>query len=374
MSADQLSLDLRYLDGDMLRTANGKEFYYEHRGQDGPDLTIVNNFFLVAPIWRNFTERLVLRNRILTYDLRNQGASTHDPEEDMVWRDHVDDLEAVLDGLGIERTCLLGTSISALICRDFAIAHPSRVSGLILVGPACTTFGGGARWRAVTRAWANSLRTGGPEALWDHLYSMVFGEATMDRLGAAGYLGLREAFAALHSADAAQANLRSSLMASADPALLRDIKCPTLLLVGEEDFLWSPTALQRVGQFIGDLTTICLPEVGHLPFLDDTNVFESAVQSFLDRIGQREKGGGPLPRLRQLLGEVLGDRAELPDTGLDQRPLAELGLDSWAFVRLLASIEREFGIEWDVDVPMSALRNLEAIAAMIDRVPGKGRR
>ena len=69
------SYDLKYDGEHLIEVPGGAELYYELRGQ-GPQLTIINNFFIISPLWRNFTTRLVTRNRILTYDLRNQGASS----------------------------------------------------------------------------------------------------------------------------------------------------------------------------------------------------------------------------------------------------------------------------------------------------------
>jgi pimeloyl-ACP methyl ester carboxylesterase len=281
------SLDLRYQDIELLKTDSGKEFYHELRGDRGPQLTFVNNFFLIAPMWRNFTGSLAQRNRVLSYDLRNQGASSTSDEE-VQWTDHVADLKAVLDGLGIERTYLVGTSVSAMICRDFAIAHPERVLGLVMAGPACTPAGGHRR-RAVTRSWINSMQHGGPAALWDHLYSMVFGELAMEALGTPGYLGLREAFVSIFSVDPVIANLRSSLQASDDPALLGQLSCPTQLLIGENDFLWSRSSVEETEKLIPDATTAFLPVAGHLPYMEATAAFEEAVQSFVD---QTERIGG----------------------------------------------------------------------------------
>jgi len=365
MADEPLGLEMRYRDETPLLTEAGREFYYEVNGSAGPHLTIVNNFFLTAPMWRTFTPRLAERNRVLTYDLRNQGASFSDPGE-IAWKDHVDDLAEVLTGAGVERTYLVGTSISALICRDFALAHPERVAGLVLVGPVCTASNGRRR-RAITRSWVNSMENGGTAALWDHLYSMVFGEATMETLGSVGYLGLREAFTSLHSVDIVAPNLRSSLEASDDPALLGRLTCPTLLMVGEEDFLWNPTAVAETERLLKDVTTVWLPAIGHLPYMEDPETFQREVQAFVDRV-VASVAVWTLARLRLLLRDVVGG---LPETGLDDVPLAELGLESWGYVALLASIEKEFGIEWDLDVPMSALSSLSAIGSHLDARTGR---
>jgi pimeloyl-ACP methyl ester carboxylesterase len=117
----------------ILKRDDDVEIYYEVRG-DGPPLCIVNNMYIVGPLWKNFTTKLVKSTRVITYDLRNQGASSQIASE-FALADHVGDLLALLDALEIEQTYLLGTSISTLICRDFALAHPERVCGLVLLAP-----------------------------------------------------------------------------------------------------------------------------------------------------------------------------------------------------------------------------------------------
>ncbi|GAB2859914.1 hypothetical protein GCM10022221_69360 [Actinocorallia aurea] len=366
MADEPMELELRYRDLAPLRTGDGRETYYEINGTAGPHVTVVNNFFLTAPMWRNYTGRLAERNRVVTYDLRNQGASTADPGV-IAWTDHVADLGAVLSAAGADRTYLVGTSISALICRDYALAHPDRVAGLILAGPVCTPSGG-LRRRAITRSWANSMEHGGTAALWDHLYSMVFGEPMMRALGTAGYLGLREAFTALHAADLVAPNLRSSLDASDDPALLGELTCPVLVIAGEEDPLWSPGALAETEQLIKDVRTIWLSGIGHLPYMEAPEVFERDVQEFIDSVEARGERG-TVPVLRRLLRAVAPGAADLADPDLDTAALASLGLDSWGYVALLSSIERELGVAWDPDVPMSALGSLAAIAGHLGERP-----
>lgn len=45
---------------------------------------------------------------------------------------HVDDLRALLDHLGVERTHLVGQSMGGNTCMGFALAHPERVLTLVL--------------------------------------------------------------------------------------------------------------------------------------------------------------------------------------------------------------------------------------------------
>ncbi|MCZ7417810.1 MULTISPECIES: alpha/beta fold hydrolase [unclassified Streptomyces] len=387
------TLDLRYTAERTLRVSDDVELYYEIQGEEGPHLTLVNNFFIIAPMWRNFTAELAKRNRVLTYDLRNQGASSVCP--DMTWDDHVEDLRALLDGLGIERTHLVGTSASGFICRDFAARYPERVDGLILTGPSCTPSDG-IRRRATERACINSLELGGTQALWDHLYSVVFSEAAMREMGAPGYLGLRSAFTAIHPPDPMLTNLRCATQVVDGPEELARIKQPTLLLLGDKDEMWNEAYAEEAGRLIEDSEVVWLRDVGHLPYMEDGDGFQARVQRFLDELAAREAtvapqtgaapsgpgtpgatsatGGDAAPapsdgdddpllaELCALLREVVADRADLPATGLAETPLNSIGLESWAFTLLLGRIEERLSVEWDMDVPPDVFESLRTIA------------
>src|SRR5690349_14116265 len=91
------SSDLKYGDNDLFVGPDGTELYFELRGQ-GPQLTIVNNFFIISPLWRNSTRQLVGRHRLLTYDLRNQGASSP-ATGPLQFGNHLQDLTNLLDFL-----------------------------------------------------------------------------------------------------------------------------------------------------------------------------------------------------------------------------------------------------------------------------------
>jgi pimeloyl-ACP methyl ester carboxylesterase len=75
--------------------------------------------------------------RVVTYDARGHGESTAAPDPAAYrYTDLVDDLEAVLDGLEIDKAVLAGVSMGAATALALALRRPQRVSALVEITPA----------------------------------------------------------------------------------------------------------------------------------------------------------------------------------------------------------------------------------------------
>ncbi len=280
--------DAEPVDNGLAAVAPSTALYYETRGSGSP-VTLVNNFFMVAPFWRAFTARITEKHLVVGYDLRNQGKSIC-PGAPVRPEHHIDDLARLLDHLEISRTTLVGASASTLIARDFALAHPDRVSALVLVGPIFNASGG-ARRRRLVKSWLRSLAAGGPAQLFDHVFPLIFSEQTIENGGNATYLAIREYFLVVATPEQAGVNLEASLALSDDPARLRDIRCPTLVVTGDADFLTSPTSLAGIATLVPDCTTEVLPFAGHVPFFEASEACEETVLAFLADVDARVPAG-----------------------------------------------------------------------------------
>ena len=98
-------------------------------------------------------------HRVIAYDARGHGAS--DPAQPYDYAALAADLEAVLDEHGIDRAVLAGASMGAHTALRFALDHPDRVRGLVVITPAYTPDEPRdlERWDAL----AKGLREGGVE-------------------------------------------------------------------------------------------------------------------------------------------------------------------------------------------------------------------
>jgi pimeloyl-ACP methyl ester carboxylesterase/DNA-binding CsgD family transcriptional regulator len=86
-----------------------------------------------SPIWRHWITELSRDHTFVRYDERGCGLSDWDVE-DFSLEAWVQDLETVVDTLGLERFPLLGVSQGAAVAIEYALRHPERVSHLILYG------------------------------------------------------------------------------------------------------------------------------------------------------------------------------------------------------------------------------------------------
>ncbi len=272
--------DLNYNATARIRCDDGTELYYEQYGNaDGPPLTIVNNFFIIATLWRNFTKTLARDHSILSFDLRNQGASSRS-ESGLAFESLVEDLKLVLDARGIERTFLLGTSTSTLICRDFTLKYPERVQGLIMVGPLFCPYGSRRR-RYLTRSWLHALETSGVQGLFNMIYPLVYSDRTIESGGSATYLTLRDRFMALNSYEQLRLFLNVSLSTDDAPDKLTRIEAPTLLLAGDGDFFMSSSSLEAAAKLLRNGRARTIPFAGHVPYFEATPAFEKWVGGFV---------------------------------------------------------------------------------------------
>ncbi len=235
-------------------------------------LTFVSTIYVVSTAWRNFTGDLTGKYQVLTYDLRNQGASEGSGKQDFAV--HTADLLSLLDALGVGQTYLVGTSISTLICRDFACAYPGRVAGLILTGPPFSPWGSSRR-RRIAKSWLATLESGGPRALFDLIFPLVFGDRAQAEGGSSAYLALRERFLAMNSPAQLKNNLAEAISAADDIELLTKITAPVLLLGGDDDFSTTASTLGEVAKLMPRAEVRIIEQCGHLPYFEQPARFQA---------------------------------------------------------------------------------------------------
>jgi len=121
-----------------LRAGDGVRLAYAVHGE-GPPLVNVAcwlshlQFDWESPVWRHLLEDLGSFTTLVRYDERGSGLSDWQIA-DYSLDARVNDLESVIDQLGLGRVALLGMSQGGPVAIAYAARHPERVSHLVLLG------------------------------------------------------------------------------------------------------------------------------------------------------------------------------------------------------------------------------------------------
>jgi len=113
------------------RTQGGPNIHVLDWGGQGLPAVLLHGGSLTARTWDYVAITLRADFRLIALDMRGHGAS--DWADDYSIESHAADLAAVINGLGIERTRLVGMSFGGMVACEFALRHPDRTESLALV-------------------------------------------------------------------------------------------------------------------------------------------------------------------------------------------------------------------------------------------------
>lgn len=261
--------------------ANRQNLYYEIHGE-GPPLILIMGIGYDATLWGLHQVPGLSKNyQVIVFDNRDVGRSSQASGSYTI-ADMADDLAALLDGLNIERTSVLGLSMGAMIAQEFALRYPHRINKLVMTGTSADNneakFDPISVWSFVKSHDDKGLTFAAQQFLW--LFSDTFvrnAEAvdqTLQMLGSNPNPQSSEAFGRQ-----ADAYVKHNTLSR-----LGEIKAPTLVVCGERDRLTPPWVSRRVADAIPDARyhQIDGPGSSHVLPLERPDDFNTIVMSFLD--------------------------------------------------------------------------------------------
>lgn len=218
---------------------------------------------------------------VVAYDRRGFGET----ESEDVPFNHVVDLEAVLDRLGLNAAVLIGNSLGGGIAIDFALEHPDRVAALVLVDSAVSGFD--------AEEYPDDIA-----ALEDTL-EYALGRGNLDlanRIEAHMWLDgpreeegrvqgpARELFLEMNRRRREKAELTQE--EHPEPAIdhLDKITVPTLLIAGALDYPDVLEAHELLADEIEDSFNVLLDDTAHLPSLERPEEFNLLLIEFLEAL------------------------------------------------------------------------------------------
>ena len=194
---------------------------------------------------------------------------------------HRRDAENCLDG----PASVIGCSLGGRVGLELAVQRPDLVERLIVIAPGLS----GWEWSEETRAgWAAE------EAGFDAGDVETAAEATVrmwvdgpNRAPNEVAAGVRAAVAAMvlrsyeMQQGAWEAGAQEEILDPPISGRLGEVRCPTLVLVGEEDVPDMQAIARHVADSIDDATLVTIPGAAHLPSLERPDEVNELLLSFL---------------------------------------------------------------------------------------------
>ena len=212
---------------------NGARLWYDESGA-GAAVVLVHGGLGDSQLWEPELPALAERFRTIRYDLRFYGRSTGP----MAPFSHVDDLVALLDELGVERTALVGLSFGGLVAIDAALAAPERCWAVAGVASALSGHEAETYTEEQDAAYEAAVADGDLDAAMDVDFEVWAPLGADERM--------RELWRATPDADPLPPG--AGARAAASPASLRlaELAAPTLMVTARHD----PPDFREIGALV----------------------------------------------------------------------------------------------------------------------------
>jgi pimeloyl-ACP methyl ester carboxylesterase len=248
----------------------------------GPPLLLVHGFGGAKEDFADHIDALSERHRVVTFDHRGHGESDGPPDLAAYSLDRMAaDVQGVADALGIDGFRLLGHSMGGMVARRVVLAHPARVDALVLMDTSPGPVPG--IDSDAMEAAATVILDEGKDVLKPLLDAAGTLETpAYERLLAErpGYQEYEDRKWAQLSAVMWAAMAREMAHQPDQLALLGAVRCPTLVIVGEQDESFVD-ASYRMAATIPSAELVVVPDAGHSPQFENPRPWLDALERFL---------------------------------------------------------------------------------------------
>jgi pimeloyl-ACP methyl ester carboxylesterase len=254
--------------------------------RDGPVLVLLHGSNASLQTWEPWVAQLGSTYRVISLDQIGHGLTGGNPTNDYSPKAFVDTLDAALTKIGVNKFALAGNSMGGGIAVHYALAHPEKLSALILVDaggapnsePKSTPIGFKVARMPVIKELVRYIT---PRSIIEKSMHQtlandeIIDERMIDRYWELlRYPGNREA-----------TGYRFAMTRIPfDAAVLGKVAIPTLVMWGKEDQLIPVSAADWFTHAIPGAKEIIYPGIGHIPMEEAAAQSANDVDAFLKGI------------------------------------------------------------------------------------------
>jgi len=246
---------------------------------DGPPILFAHGTLMDRTMFAPQMAALTPEYRAAAFDFRARTEFWQGPYD---LDDLVADTLGVADGLWMDAPVLAGMSMGGFTALRYALQHPDRLSGLVLIDSAAEPHGEADReqYRAMVEDLPEADRVS--RGLAEASAHFLFGETTTEQ-----HPNLVERWVSrweTYVPEAVHHEVHSWLDRPDVADRLDEIDVPTLVVHGEEDRSLPIEGAERMAEAIPDAELARIPEAGHTSTLENPDAVSTAIETFLDRV------------------------------------------------------------------------------------------
>ena len=265
---------------------NKTKLYYEISGSGKP-LVLIHGSFGDRRFWDPQFYELSKKYKVLRYEVRGYGKSAL-PDSMEVYRD-CDDLNALMEFLGIKKAHICGLSLGSIIAIDFALVYPDKCKSLIPIGP---RVAGDATdeyktpvadtIRSIIAKVTEIAKTKGAKEATDYLWK---GDHEMGRTVVT--TRTKETLLKMGYEYSWWRYLHTSKREQAFPMAIKklgEIKIPALIVTADHDLELCKQVAAILAKEIPGAKLISIKHAGHIMNMDNPSEFNKAITKFIDAL------------------------------------------------------------------------------------------
>lgn len=246
--------------------------------KDAPAIILLHGSNADLHTWEPWVQGLKDSYRVIRFDQVGHGLTGPDPEDNYTRDNYVADIAEVADKLGLETFILGGNSMGGKHALAFAVAHPERVTGLVLVdgsgGPMLDLKQGQPekdKKKDSGNIGFKIAQTPGINLLVEQITPRSLIAQSLEQSVSVKSVASEAAVDRYWELLRYPGNRRATLKRFSLPydplteAEIAGVKTPTLILWGEEDRLIPVEAGRWLDKVMPNSTLVVYPKIGHLP-------------------------------------------------------------------------------------------------------------
>lgn len=272
---------------------NGIDVHYKQSGSGEPVMILLHGFGASTFSWREVLQPLANAGTVIAFDRPAFGLTERpmpgewEGESPYSLNSQIQLLIGLMDQLGVEKAVLIGNSAGGTVAVAAALAHPERVSALVLVDAAIYAGGGAPAWIRPL------LRTPQFDRLGPWFARSIAGEQGDAFLRAAWHdpSKITDAIIEGYRKPLQVANWDRALWeltkASGESRLaerLDQLILPVLVVTGDDDRIVPTAESLRLANEIPGAKLSVFPNCGHVPQEECPEPFLKSVLDFLTEI------------------------------------------------------------------------------------------